>query len=161
MGWETCGNYTSNIYPPKKKDGLQEHRMIKTKQGGDAEPPAHLYLSGLEVTLNNTTIYRRDLKERDGDESLPSTVGLSVPDAASSIYDINTQAAPAGRNSSLQMCDRLALSFVSGVENIWQKICRNIWPREGAKLGREVLLFVLLFYTVTEETAEPLHPNLL
>lgn len=65
---------TRVIYPPQKKKerwiiGIQDDQ---TKQGGAAEPPARFYPSGLELTLNNATIYRKDFKERDGDESLSS-----------------------------------------------------------------------------------------
>lgn len=63
MWVEKVVGITRVIFPPKRKDGLLEHRTIKTQQGGGAQ--ARFYLSGLELTLNNTTIYRKDLKERD------------------------------------------------------------------------------------------------
>lgn len=58
--------------PPKKKrrrDYLNTGRLKLNKEGTlNHEHVFFFYLSGLELTLNNATIYRKDLKERDGDD---------------------------------------------------------------------------------------------
>lgn len=82
-----------------------------------------------------------------------------LPNAVS-IYDINTQAAPAGLNSPLQMRGRYggALCEQGGkylVKNMPKHLAEE---REVRERSASIWFF---FYTVTEETAEPLHPNLL
>lgn len=89
----------------------------------------------------------------------PSAGSLSLPFAAS-IYDINTLAAPAGLNSSLQMCDRLALRSVSREKKIFGKKYGETFGR-GREVRERSASICFFFNTVTEETAEPLHPNLL
>lgn len=129
MWVERVMGITGVISPPAKKkmDGLVEQRMIRTKRGSDAELQARFYLGGLALTLNNTTIYCKDLEERDRDVNWETFSLLLLP-----CMRYNTRATPAGQR---RMCNRLALRSV-------RKILGKSLPKhlaEGEKLGREVL----------------------